>query len=196
MRLFTFLGATLAAFVFATTASAALNVEISSADDLGALVIGQTFTVDITISTTAPEALGLGLRAKGYGPELSADAFTTLPSIFNFSPSVPFGGIANQTAGVINDGIGPGPSVNLFQGVSLSAAAGTGPEVFSVTFTALAQGSGVIEAGAFEAFADTYVGGDNVINNASIAYTVVPEPGTALLMGLGLAGLAAAGRRE
>ena len=35
-----------------------------------------------------------------------------------------------------------------------------------------------------------------VINNAIIGITVVPEPGTALLMGLGLAGLAAAGRRR
>ena len=32
--------------------------------------------------------------------------------------------------------------------------------------------------------------------NDSVTLTVVPEPGTALLMGLGLAGLGFAGRRE
>jgi len=32
--------------------------------------------------------------------------------------------------------------------------------------------------------------------NANVVLNVIPEPGTALLMGLGLAGLAAAGRRE
>ncbi|MCP4906566.1 MAG: PEP-CTERM sorting domain-containing protein [bacterium] len=33
-------------------------------------------------------------------------------------------------------------------------------------------------------------------NNTSVAFSVIPEPGTALLMGLGLAGLGLAGRRE
>lgn len=37
---------------------------------------------------------------------------------------------------------------------------------------------------------------DPSINNATLSITVIPEPGTALLMGIGLAGLALAGRRE
>jgi len=38
--------------------------------------------------------------------------------------------------------------------------------------------------------------GDGVLNGTSIAIGVIPEPGTALLMGLGLSGLSLAGRRR
>ena len=45
------------------------------------------------------------------------------------------------------------------------------------------------------AFSDVYGGGNNIANNASLQITVIPEPGTALLMGLGLAGLATTRRK-
>ena len=48
-------------------------------------------------------------------------------------------------------------------------------------------------------YSDGYLSnsGDNAVNNAApLTINVVPEPGTALLMGLGLAGLAAAGRKD
>ena len=86
--------------------------------------------------------------------------------------------------------------MNLFQGVSLSAAAGAGPESFQVVFTAGAAGTTTVDLGVFGDYSDAYLGGDNAVNNASVQVTVVPEPGTALLMGLGLAGLATAGRKD
>ena len=197
MRLFTFLGATLASLVMASTASAALNIALSSTTDVSNLNIGDVFTVDIVISSTAPETTGLGMRADG-GAGLTATGNYVAPaSIFNFSPSVPFGGIANTPAllGVSTDG-----TVNLFQGVSLSAAAGAGPDSFSVEFQATSAGTYTITVGQVAGHPeDVYLGGDNVYNNGTLSYTVngvVPEPGTALLMGLGLAGLASAGRRD
>ena len=54
----------------AGAAQAALNVSISSSTDLFALFPGHPdFSVDVTLSTTAPEALALGFRAL-WGPEL------------------------------------------------------------------------------------------------------------------------------
>jgi len=195
MRLFTFLGATLASLVFATAASAAINISVSSGTDVSNLAIGDIFTVDIVISTTAPESNGLGMRADGGAGLTATGTFTAPNSIFNFSPSLQFGGIANTPVllGVSTDG-----TVNLFQGVLVgNPAAGAGPDSFSVEFQATSAGSYTITVGQVAGHPeDVYIGGDDVYNNGTLAYTVVPEPGTALLMGLGLAGLASAGRRD
>ena len=199
MRLFTSLIAAVATVLVAGAASAALNV---SSPQSGGIVAapGDLITIDIQISTTAPEALALGLRAADYDPSILTTGTATLvpASIFNFAPSVPFGGLTNSASGVEEapGGPRPGTSINLFQGVALSPAAGAGPENFQVTFVAGVPGITTVAIGALGSYGDIYAGGDNVANNTSVQVTVVPEPGTALLMGLGLAGLAAAGRKE
>ncbi len=199
MRLFTSIIA-LATFMVAGAASAALTV--SSAQSGGLTVNpGDTVTIDISISTSAPEAQALGLRAANYDPSILTNGTATVvpTSIFNFAPSVPFGGLANSASGVEEApaaGIRSGTSINLFQGVSVSPAAGAGPEAFQVTFVAGAPGVTTVDIGAFASYSDAYSGGDNGMNPASVEVTVIPEPGTALLMGLGLAGLAAAGRKD
>ena len=199
MRLFTSLIVSVATVLVAGAASAALTV---SSPQSGGIVVspGDTVTIDITVETTAPEALALGLRAADYDNTILTSGTTTvLPaSIFNFSPSVPFGGIGNVADGLEQapSSNRPGYSLNLFQGVATTPAAGAGPELFQVTFVAGAAGTTTVNIGAFAAYADTYLGGDNGLTNTSVEVTVVPEPGTALLMGLGLVGLAAAGRRE
>jgi hypothetical protein len=184
MRLFTFLGATLASLVFATAASAAINISVSSGTDVSNLNIGDIFTVDIVISTTAPETTGLGMRADGGAGLTATGNFNAPGSIFNVSPSIPFGGVANTPAllGVSADG-----TVNLFQGVSLSAAAGAGPDAFSVEFTASADGAGTITIGQVAGHPeDIYNGGDNVYNSATVSYTV-PEPSAVAASLCGLA---------
>ena len=152
-------------------ARAALNIALSSAIPLNTLFVGDTFTVDVTISATAPETTGLGMRADGGTGLTAMGTFTAPASIFNFSPSVPFGGIANTPAllGLSADG-----TVNLFQGVSLSAAAGAGPDSFSVEFTATTEGAGTITVGQVAGHPeDVYLGGDNVYNNGTLAYSVI-----------------------
>jgi hypothetical protein len=82
-------------------------------------------------------------------------------------------------------------------GVEQPGADGTtGTTQFTVVFTASAAGSRDVIVGTGVDLGGVVTPGNIQANNASIQLTVVPEPGTALLMGLGLAGLAAAGRRR
>jgi len=82
-----------------------------------------------------------------------------------------------------------------FADPGLDGDAGTAQ--FSLVFEGAAPGQVLVEIGGGVDL-NGVAGGDNVTgyNNAQIAITVIPEPGTALLMGLGLAGLATAGRRK
>lgn len=208
MRLFTSIIAGLATFAFAASASAALNVSVTADADTTALLPGQEFTLTIELTTTsAGEARGLGLRAANWGAGDLSFVSATIPN---------FGGAATPTGAVFGLDLGGGVVINalnnalagpvdngtnvqLFNGVTPNATNGVGPEVFTLTLAAGNPGAtGVIDVGSLALFGDAYVSSVDGTSNpqASIAYTVVPEPGTALLMGLGLAGLAAAGRRE
>jgi len=61
---------------------------------------------------------------------------------------------------------------------------------------ATGAGTTTLDIGTFAEFGGIYQGtSDDNANNTSVTVTVIPEPGTALPMGLGLAGLATAGRR-
>ena len=189
MRKMNFLGGLIAVLAYAGAASAALTVTVDSTvpADLSALSNGDTVTINFSVATTAPEALGLGLRADGGAGLTATGTFTAPNSIFNVSEAIPFGGI-NNTPGLLgvdaNDG-----TVNLFQGVSLSAAAGAGntADVFSVEFTASADGAGTITIGQVAGHPeDVYIGGDNVYNSATVAYTV-PEPSAVAASLCGLA---------
>jgi len=120
-----------------------------------------------------------------------------------------------------NDVPGFGPYVNFVSAITTTLRNGDGSRdpgidgvlnglgaLFRISFVATGQGSTVLDIGTTT---NPFVGNvivsstlatggvvtpDGQAINASLALTVIPEPGTALLMGLGLAGLAAAGRRE
>lgn len=187
----------------APAAQAYLYVTIDSTSDLDAIRVGESFTLEITIEETLGEgAYALGFRAANYDPEVIAFESAVVPtSIFNFSPTVPIGGLLNLASGEEEAplaGVRPGWSVNLFQGLTTSYASGGGPDAFSVTFMGVAAGETRVDAGAFEDYSDGYFhityDGEHYFDGVSI--TVIPEPGTALLTGLGLFGLALGRRRR
>ncbi len=151
------------------------------------------------------------------GGAVAASAFNTtlLPG------PIALGGLANSRTAPTQLGAGApfnNPRrVQLFDGVSLTPSNGTGAldvgigggsvgggDVhFRVSFQAVAGLTGItandvtLTFGVGQ-FGNAAIGTDGVelaFANASYTVNVVPEPGTALLMGLGLAGLAARGRR-
>jgi hypothetical protein len=135
-----------------------------------------------------------GLDFSGMSNIISAPR--TLFSVNNVNPEVVrvqlFGGIL--LAGTTGDGAGD-------NGVNGSGLTGAGGIHFQVTFQNIPNRVDVsninLRFGTSEALGAVAVGDTSIIpfSNAAMNLTVIPEPGTALLMGLGLAGLASSRRR-
>jgi len=118
------------------------------------------------------------------------------------------------TPGDVQNIAGVGNYVPLVQSVSTTGRAGNGARdpgldgtvnggdaQFRVVFTITGLGTTTLNIGtnANPTLGNVVVlagGVSELATNANVVLNVIPEPGTALLMGLGLAGLAAAGRRE
>ena len=190
------IGAAIAvALVTSSPALASLNVGASSGTDLLALVPNQEFTIDVVVSTTTPEALAVQIRAIGYDPALLEFVGGTSPDCLFGSPGIGcFAGIPNQPGLPAEQpaapGLRPDVSVLMFSGLAGAPAFTTGPASFQLVFRALAPGMTSMSIGSFPAYGDSYQGGDGLVNNASLSFTIVPEPSTALLLGLGLGALA------
>ena len=211
MRLFTSLIATAAILFSASTAFASATwfvTATASGGDLNAMASGDTLTLDIKLETSAAgEMIAIAGSVNNYDTSVvSVDAVaSTVAQNLLFAFIIPgtgsFNGVANLESGVAdtsNQGAGQEDTFLSILGTSGVGGDGTTESAqFQIVYNVIGAGTTTLRIGTFADYADAFSGAsDNVVNNAAVTITVVPEPGTALLMGLGLAGLAAAGRRE
>ena len=214
MRLFTSVIAS-AIFLAASVAGATTFTVVSTSRPLNSLNVGDTVTIGIRLSNS----LGVfGLGASAYGYNESVIDFTSGSAVasINHAVAIPavgaFSGLTNVVGGaLIESSIGAsGNRVQIINGVGLAATntnvldpgldgiIGGNDAQVRITFTATGVGvTNIIIGTGYNGDAEVLAGGlTNQNDNNTLVITVIPEPGTALLMGLGLAGLAAAGRKE
>jgi hypothetical protein len=220
MRLFVSIIASAAMLMVASVAGAEVTFTASASSNGGpisALNPGDLVTIDITLRSDGEAAFGVGGAAFGYDESVASYVSGTAVNAVLVQVCVPalgcFGGVDN---GVIA-GAGPalslanplGPEVQFLNAASTSGSTFTGATdqgvngvagsaQFQLVFQAGPAGSTTIEFGADPDYGDALIiagGQQGVTNSAFVTLTVIPEPGTALLMGLGLAGLASARRR-
>jgi len=202
-----------AMFFVASVASAGVTYHVVATagnGDLLAMVPGETLTLDITMRSDGEALNGLGAAVYAYNGALTYVSGDTAANAF-YSVCVAgtcYGGLSNSLASA-----GPtqnvGDEIQFFNGIAIQATTQTGANdvgiITGVAGDAQAQlvftvnNSVTFGVGTNPAYADSAIGAGGAtlsVMNETVVVTVIPEPGTALLMGLGLAGLAAAGRRE
>lgn len=215
MRLFTSVIAS-AILLAASGASALTSFNVVEGSTNLVLNPGQEVTIGIRLSG-GTAVYGLGASAYGYNE--SVIDFVTGSSVasINHAVAIPAVGAFSGLGNVLTNPLGEtsiganGNRVLIFNGVGLVAtntnaldpglngAVGGNDAQIRLTFRAGSVGGlTVINIGTGYA-GDGEVGAGGSLDQTAltqISVSVIPEPGTALLMGLGLAGLAAAGRRE
>jgi hypothetical protein len=219
MRLFISVIATAAMFLAAGAASAAATytaaTTVGSGNATTALVPGDVVTIDVTLRSDGALTLGIGGAATGYDPAVAAYTSGTASSSFLNGNCFPgfgcFGGLDNLAPAPLSQtSVTAGILVQFATGASVTGVSndGTidegvsgvaGSAQFQLVFTATGPGTTTIDIGSLASYGNATIGSggaDLGTTNASVTLTVVPEPGTALLMALGLAGLGFAGRRE
>jgi len=224
MRFFISILATVAMLAVAPSAFAALtyttSTTTSDGSPLTAVTPGAQITIDITMRTS-DFALGLAGSVNDYDGTvvaLNTGASSIADRLFvsvcyTADPASCFNGLTNgiTTFSESFNSVAGGLEAEFFSVVGLTVALGQGDQdtgvsgvqdggpQMQIVFDAIgaAGSSTTIDIGTFDLYQDAYSGTvDSISNNTSVTITIVPEPGTALLMGLGLLGLAGAGRRE
>jgi len=204
MRLFNSFLVALTALLAA--GSAAATVTVNNSTTATTLNVGDTFTVAVRLTYDGEAGLqGVFSSTQWDASVLQLQSHTAFPSsILAF--------VDPDTADVI-PGLSrlggdnqPGDPAGILRtvqygGVSAvdtrAATTGSGRLISTLTFKVIG-GAGQTSIASIIAAGDSGATGNQFVNGTSASVTInaIPEPGTALLMGLGLAGLGFAGRRR
>jgi len=215
-----FLVAALTVLSTASSAAVFYSVDASTSDGsaLLAMPIGSKLILDITVRTD-DRALAVAGSVNNYDTTILR--WSRVPrgisqDIFNQS-CVPaggcMGGLRNQVSGSIAMSehmiAGAGVEIEFLVALGLTPAGGNGemdPGIitgvpgdpqYRLAFDVLGVGSTTLNIGSYETYNDGYMGTvDNIAHNTSITIRAIPEPATALLLGLGLVALASNRRNE
>lgn len=197
MRLLTSIALAFAlAFVAGAASATSINMTVSNngggtqvGNDVEFAAGGGTVVYNLSITTTEATK-GVGVSASflgGTGSGTNAGAlidFGTFTVMGLLGTGVPAGTFADSLIGWNYGTVGTAlPAGTYSLGTLTVNATGNTDVVFG-----LVRGVDVIQDVNFNPIPG--------VTSASAAITVVPEPGTALLMGLGIVGLAFAGRRD
>jgi hypothetical protein len=224
MRLFTSVLASVAVLLSASLATAQdggvfFDLLGTSGADPSNMQLGESITLDIRIGNDSSPSIpifGLGASVYDYNTVLgfvSGEAVDGYLYEIVIPGTGAFNGLSNTVGGSLSESAITGNPLRVqiansagldgrtgcgCEDPGLDGVIGGGDAQFRVTFTALAPGTvDVIIGTGYQGDVVVLEGGaTTTARNAGISITVVPEPGAVVLMGLGLAGLAFAGRRD
>jgi hypothetical protein len=204
MRLFKTLFLTMTLVLFGASSASAINV-FMGAPSATTLNVGDTFSIQYRLNTEGETHITSIFTSVFADPAIFSYVSGTSPGFILLDPT--YGELlsrATQPVPVTNPA-DPAPVGGVHAGnFATTNPAGSGVAsaaqlLATLVFQAIAPGTTVIGA-------QPVSGDDLTVSQASVIgevtwtdsapITVIPEPGTALLMGLGLAGLGLAGRRN
>jgi len=180
-------------------------VTVTHTNDTGGATVAQasSFNVDVTLSYNGEGTLtGVRTSALWDSSELLLTNATAAPSSVLSGSSGALSKVSDPMQ-FPGDPTGTLRTVQYLASSGQSASAGSAL-ITTLTFQVIGGLDGIADIdvvlnsgdGCSGALGAACGSGDFVLVGTSIAYTPVPEPGTALLMSLGLAGLGFSGRRK
>jgi hypothetical protein len=204
MRLFIVNSLMVGLLLFSATTASAINLYMG-APSATSLNIGDTFTIQFRMDTEGETQITSVFASVITDENVLAFVSGTSPGtiLFNFSTYVGLAKASDPVNGVPGDDAGRVRAAS-FVTANPAGSGVSGPPAGTLlaTLTFQAVGAGVTDVSPLLVLGDdemtiaqiSVTGSVTTTPGATI--TVVPEPGTALLMGLGLAGLGIAGRRN